>query len=265
MRGSGGAQHGRDMPANSTRTQIVIIGTLHGRHSESAHYSVNVLKRILEDLRPAAILVELPRAWVGENGRVAPDLRKGSNCPEVAATDEVAAKLGVRQIAFDRPDRQENFQNTRYFERLERTDNLIEELGRVLRRDDPTSTDLKTLSMLEYAAEAQEEMSLRCGPDVVNSRAFDQLIRLKHALWYDVVPSVVERHRGYEGVAEALRFFGAEWVERNAIMAENIVQAAADFRGKRLVVTTGCEHRYVLRDCLASRESVELTEFWEIL
>ena len=108
------------MTADSGKTQVVIIGTLHGRHTTSAHYSVDVLKRILEDLSPAAILVELPRAWVDEHGRVAPSVLKGADCPETPATNEVAVKLGVRQIAFDRPDRQENFRNTETVARIQR-------------------------------------------------------------------------------------------------------------------------------------------------
>ena len=46
-------------------------------------------------------------------------------------------------------------------------------------------------------------------------------------------------------------------------MVDNIVKAAKNHPGKRLVVITGATHRYVLRDLLKNEECIELKEYWE--
>jgi hypothetical protein len=47
-------------------------------------------------------------------------------------------------------------------------------------------------------------------------------------------------------------------------MVDNIVKAAKEYPGKRLVVITGATHRYTLRDLLKDVNSIDLKEYWEI-
>ena len=41
-------------------TQVVILGTLHGSHRTSTNYSLEVLRKVIVAMKPAAILVEQP-------------------------------------------------------------------------------------------------------------------------------------------------------------------------------------------------------------
>ena len=70
---------------------------------------------------------------------------------------------------------------------------------------------------------------------------------------------------GYQEVASYLRFHREQWMERNAIMVRNILEIAENFPRQRLVIVTGDEHRYILRDLLTDEEGITLREFWEVV
>ncbi|NIM06295.1 MAG: hypothetical protein GTO55_07910, partial [Armatimonadetes bacterium] len=68
---------------------------------------------------------------------------------------------------------------------------------------------------------------------------------------------------GYEEIAVYIREHADEWNKRNGHMADNIARIASQFPGKRIVVITGAEHRYILRDLLSEKPNIVLKEFWE--
>ncbi len=54
-----------DVQTNATApapipTQVIILGTLHGSHEANTNYSLEVLRKIIVAVKPAAILVEQP-------------------------------------------------------------------------------------------------------------------------------------------------------------------------------------------------------------
>jgi len=114
--------------ADPNKTQVVIIGTLHHFHYDSPKYKPEVLKEIILSLKPDAILNELPLDQVDPNGR--PVFRHYLQGSECWAADTVAQQLGIKQIPFDRPDRQENFIKTNYFERQKQSNELSEKWAR---------------------------------------------------------------------------------------------------------------------------------------
>ncbi len=75
----------------------------------------------------------------------------------------------------------------------------------------------------------------------------------------------MERYPAYKTFTVEDRFFTNEWNERNKIMADNIIKAAKQYVGKRLVVLTGSEHRYILRDLLKDEPTINLKEYWELV
>jgi hypothetical protein len=111
---------GTNVPSETKKTQVVIIGTIHSGHHKNPKYSCEVLKEIILSLKPDVILNELPLSLVDPNGRPIERLRDKQTSPECWAADTVATQLGIRQIAIDRPDRQQRFKETKFFERRER-------------------------------------------------------------------------------------------------------------------------------------------------
>ena len=241
------------------KTTVVLVGTIHKAHYTNPEYSQAALKEIILFLKPDAILNELPLSQVDPNGR--PTYRDPNKHPEGWAADTVATQLSIRQIPFDQPDREENFKKTDYYRREKRANELVSRWGNEIDSKDPNSGDLKILAMGGLAAQAQTKFTR---PETINSDAFDLVIKIKHTVFYEISPQVLAKYKGYETAASDFAFLGEQWRQRNEIMAENIIKAAKENPGKRLVVVTGCEHRYILRDLLAKEQSVELKEYWEL-
>jgi len=246
------------------KTQVVIVGTIHSGHHFNPKYSPDILKQIILSLKPDVILNELPLSLVDPNGRPIEKIRGKDNQggPECWAADTVAMQLGIKQIPFDRPDRQENFKSTNYFERENRSNKLINKWSTKQNTDDPNCLDLKICGLGGYTSQSQDNFTM---PETINSEGFDSVIKMKHFIWYEMMPQVLEKYKGYEETADDFRFFGKQWKERNSIMVNNIISAAKEHSGKRLVVITGSEHRYSLRDLLKDEPAIELKEYWEVI
>jgi hypothetical protein len=226
-----------------------------------------VLRQIVVELKPDAIVHELPLSqWDVASGRPLqreyPASDTGPGCPENWAGDQAAQLLHIRQIPFDRPDRQEHFKATMYFER-ERTafgalDARREELrsGKI---DKPAAAILS--EFFSQILEAEVKLD-KCSPREINCQAYDQVIRTKSDIRQALVEEVLAD--ADSTALQDMRFFDRDWQERNEIMASNILRAASQHPGGRLVVLTGAAHRYILRDLLISHADVRLREYWEV-
>jgi carboxyl-terminal processing protease len=247
------------------KTQVIIIGTIHEKHYENPKYSPEALRKIIFSLKPDAILNELPLSLVDPDGRPIESIRKQDRWgPETWASDTVATQLGIRQIPFDRPDRDENYRKTNYLKREKQMFELIDKWQQQMQKEDPNSVDLKIISLSEYAYKIRDEMLVNFGPKEYNSELFDLIIRIKQSITNDIEETIYRKYPAYEGLADICKFFRDQWLERNKIMAENIKKAAREYPGKRLVVITGAEHRCILRDLLKDVNSIDLKEYWEI-
>ncbi len=247
-----------DTESAPQKTTVILVGTIHGAHYTNPEYSPAILKQIILSIKPDAILNELPLSHVDPNGR--PFYRDPNKHPENWASDTIASQLGIKQIPFDRPDRQENFKKTDYFEKEKRAKELSNKWEKEISAKEPNCVDLKMLAIGGLAAQAQTKFTR---PETINSDAFDLIINIKHTVFYEIAPQILAKYNGYETAASDFTFLAEQWKERNEIMAKNIIKAAKENPGKRLVVITGCEHRYILRDLLAKEQCIELKEYWE--
>ncbi len=255
------------IPPETPKTQVVIIGTIHSAHYKNPKYSPDILRQIILSLKPDAILNELPLSLVEPDGRPLEKIRGKDNPggPESWAADTVAVKLGIKQIPFDRPDRQENFKKTNYFKRQKQANNLLNKWWLGLYESDPNSLDLKIAKLLEFTFQAEASLFMNSGPEIINSDAHDSIIRIKHSVSYDILPPILENYPEYKTLTDYDHFARNQWLERNRIMADNVIKAASKYPGRRLVVLTGASHRYILRDLLKDKESIDLKEYWEII
>ena len=255
-----------EVPAEIKKTQVVIIGTIHSAHHKNPKYSPDILKEVILSLKPDVILIELPLSLVDPNGRPVKKIRgKNSDCPEVWAADRAAMELGVKQIPFDRQDREKIRQETDFYKKRKRSGEQRDKWLEEIKKDNPEAIELKVSALQDHAGQAQNYLLLNTGPKLINSDAFDSIVRVKDSVWEDILPVLMGKSPRYTHSIDDLHFLINEWQERNAIMADNIAKAAKQNPGKRLVVVTGATHRYIIRDLLKNERTVELREFWEIL
>jgi hypothetical protein len=256
---------GEGLGQSTQVTQVVVLGTIHDGHFRSLWYSPEVLREIIVTLKPQAILNELPLNKVERDGRPASHFRAYDVSPECWAADEAAQRLQVQQFAFDRPDRDEHYIRTKYFERENEAARRLREWAGQLAEKSPEHPALKVAGLFTRFSTMQTDLNTNGMPETINSVAFDEAIRAKHNVWYDILPSMAEEWPDMKATAMEFRYFGEQWRERNQIMASNIGRAAAKYPAGRLVVLAGCEYRYILRDLLASRKQIELKEYWELV
>jgi pheromone shutdown protein TraB len=253
-------------PNEAPKTRVVIIGTIHSNHHKNPKYSPDILKGIILALKPDAILNELPLSLVDPNGRPIEKIRgRESNWPDIWSADQAAQELGIKQIPFDRPDREENFKKTNFVKRQNQSTKLANKWGKEVAKEEPNSLDIKISQLCSYSAQAEDQLSERGDPEIINSEARDSVVRIKNSLWYEIMPEILKKYPDYQTLIDGYHFTRDEWYERNRIMVANIIKAAKKYPGKRLVVVTGATHRYILRDLLKDEPCIDLKEYWEII
>lgn len=245
-------------------TEIVLLGTLHGRHQQNARYSLDILRDLIVKLKPVAILIELPPAIGGqptiEKQRVTGRLATNENWSANAAADV----LQIPVIPCDREGRNEFYQETKYFERQTQLNRRINSWLFAVKNQELAPTERAILGSLSgNAARSQEYFDLHSGPEIINSEGYDALIRMKHFLVPEMMAQLSTEVPTLSNLAPEFAFFRDEWRDRNRIMADNIVSQARKHSGRRMAVLCGSEHRYILRDLLSTESDILLKEFYE--
>ncbi len=243
-------------------SQVVILGTMHGSHRTSTNYSLEVLRKVIVAMKPAAILIEQPPDRDGH-----PTVREGratnpGGSVESTIANLAADDLGVNVIPYDREGRDELYQQTGYFARQQAAHARLSKWLGAQKRDAPDSIAVLADRLQTEAEGKQDRLSRNGGPEIINSAAYDMVIVTKHGL-FDIRPKLLMA-AGERELAEEFLFINDEWLERNQIMTRHIRETARKFAGKRLVVLAGAEHRYILRELLAKAPEVELKEFYEM-
>ena len=259
---SSNAQTNATAPA-SVPTQVVILGTLHSGHEANTNYSLEVLRKLIVAMKPAAILVEQP----SENGGQ-PTVRNGratnpGGSAECTVANLAADDLDVNVIPYDREGRDELYQRTRYFARQQAAYARLNQWLEAQKRNAPGSIPILADRLETQAETSQDRLMRSAGPEIINSPAHDMIIVTKHGILFGIRSKLLMA-AGERELAEEFLFVNDEWQERNQIMARHIREVACKFAGKRLVVLAGAEHRHILRELLAKAPEVELKEFYEV-
>jgi hypothetical protein len=99
-------------------TEVVILGTAHDEHHQNARYSLEILRDLIVNLKPAAILIEAPPT-VGGKPTVRNDRGVGvwGNKNEGWASNAAAEALHVPVVPYDRDRRNDFYIETKYFDR----------------------------------------------------------------------------------------------------------------------------------------------------
>ena len=249
------------------KTAVIVIGGLHSMHAQSRNYTPEVLRDVIVRTKPAAILSELPEIVLGQptivndriNAMLVPD-----TSDENWSVNAAADILDVPVIPFDRADRNEHFAKTKYFERMGALAQRIESWCSEDKNRDLSPAEAAFLcSLADLAQEGQTYFSLNAGPELINSKGFDNLVRIKHKMSDELMPELAKKTASLSEFAGEFVFLRDEWDERNRIMVNNIIAQARKFSGKRLVVICGIDHKYALRDLLSAEPELEVLEYHE--
>jgi hypothetical protein len=103
-------------------------------------------------------------------------------------------------------------------------------------------------------------------PRIINSEACDTALSIKQEVTkgndYELTKIVPELKEYNKFLLMSNNF----WDKRNHMMVKNILNYAKEYKGKRIVVLCGFEHRYYLRKLLKESEKnndIVLKEYWD--
>jgi len=132
-----------------------------------------------------------------------------------------------------------------------------------LEQQEVISPYLKVLAMAYELGGIQRHFLLHSDAYTLNSEGFDRIVRMGHNIWHDLFPDILRDDEAHAGLVQYWGAYHHYWYERNRAMVENTIKVAEAFRGKRLAVVVGVEHRYILRELLPRRDDIHIREFWE--
>ena len=217
------------------KTQVLVIGTIHGSHSDNPNYSYQDLVDILGTYKPDAICVEIPPSY----------FRKRSYLKEmmIASIYGFDNNKKVYPIDWwtdtdDRGERQKYVQTDEYKIKSQKQDSL--EKANTIMQD----------FIKKYGSMDKIWNENKMGYEFFNGKDYNNYIQEMYTISVSVY-------------GDGCMNLSSE--KRNAKMLEMIDSAIIENKGKRIIVLTGAEHKYYFDDVLSKRKDLALVDFKEIL
>ena len=213
-------------------TEVLVIGTIHDRHSSNPNYSYEHVARILDTFNPDAICVEIRPE----------DFRREPYLEEMMLATVWGISQGKRVYPIDwwspgddRKTRRELARRPEFQEKQARLERLKAD-NATIRTFEKKYRDLDRDTFLGYRFWNGDEYA----------QYFAESYRLEVEVYGDSP-------------------FNLHYVSRNAHMMELIWAAIAQNAGRRIAVLTGSEHKHVFDWELAGSAKVRLVSFDSIL
>lgn len=225
----------RSSNAESEKTIVLTIGTIHDQHATNPYYSYADIFRILQTFHPDAICVEIPLSH----------FRIRSYLKEMTLGSIYGIKRGLKVYPIDwwtetNPRAEAiKYMQTEEYKRKE-----------------------KTLYALFHADSIMQKFETKYG-------SLEQIVK-KNTMGYEFFNGAEYNEyveRMYNGF---ITIFGDGCMnmyseQRNTKMMELINNAIAENQGKRIIILTGAEHKYYFDKVLCSRKDIDLLQLKNIL
>ena len=95
-----------------------------------------------------------------------------------------------------------------------------------------------------------------------NSDVTTKFIALKNEINFELMISIIKKTDALKKWLKFAELRRDYWDKRNSIMAENIVKYSNEFKGKKIVVLVGNDHKYALVKILKQR-NFEVRNYYE--
>lgn len=233
------------------KTELYIIGTV---HESSSILNPDMLFEILEDIQPEVILQENDSAQIANYLK---EIRPTSN--EQTATLKYLKKYPK---TLNLPFEFEGRNQYRKDNGMVPADNLTIQLIDSLYQRNALNSSNKTI--YEKYKEANNELISFSKTDIktLNSLTFETLNRHRQFIQHHEIPKIsnsedifaikfITKPNGEKiSYRDGYQLWCNFWDLRNNTMAINIIKNITKYKGKRIVVLTGVQHKYYLKELL---------------
>jgi vacuolar-type H+-ATPase subunit E/Vma4 len=245
------------------KTEIIIFGTV---HEVRENFDIEDGLNILEQVKPDVILLELP---ISDPVEKFPEIVRKTKDPTQLLEGRMIKKYldknpSVPLRYFDIENRNKYYIENRSDEQEQAFQKKLEEL--VTNSDSDDSGHLVEEEMIKLVYLFNFDNILREEyPRAINSTIADSIYATKHRYLFSTFLKFTETIPALKQFKEFWVWRLEFWHKRNKAMAKNIINYAEEFQGKRIIVITGSEHRYYLRNELkkSQKQNFVLKEYWE--
>lgn len=211
------------------KAEVVVLSTLHQLHSTTKNYSFEKLSKTIERIKPDVLAVELTLA-------------------DLESRKEQKNKIEYQKSVFPLLEKH------RYKAvALEPAEPLYSEIINLLKesnRENQAKFPQKVEAFTAYSNSLYEYLSSYWdSPAAVNSAETDAHFEVKHRF-----------QNALFGAKEA-----KVWNDWNSYFLAQILNAAKENKGKRILVLVGAEHSYWLRQHLRNNQEINFLEVRELL
>lgn len=237
---------------NGQKSRVFVVGT---PHTEQKFINPDTLENLLAKIEPNVILIELDSGFFTKDFKF--NLEK---YPDLLSTNENISIYNysknyplVKVRPFDITGRNEFYKQNDYFNKEK---SLFKEMLKLYKKNKLSDTNKNLFKVAMKILSQYGEAKVKTLSDI-NSDFFDKFTELKYSV-YDIFIQICSTERKLKKWVEFAHLQKNFWEKRNKIMATNISNFAEEFKGKKLVVFVGYEHRYFLINELKNNENIEL-------
>lgn len=219
-----------------TKTEVLVIGTIHAGHSNNPNYSYQDIVNILGTYNPDVICVEIPPSY----------FRKKSYLKEMMIASIYGFDNNKKVYPIDwwetlsdaRSERNEYIKTDDYKTKSQQADSLVK------------SNRIMQTFIDKYGTMDSIRKNNKMGYQFFNGKDYNYYIREMYTILINVYGD------GCTNLYSELR---------NVKMMELINKAIAENKGKRIIILTGAEHKYYFDIALSRQKEVKLINFENLL
>ncbi len=229
-----------------SQNKIWLIGTA---HKEENYINPDSLITALNKVRPDIILLELEDEHFTKDFKFNTakySLEEFLNGNENIAGYNYQQQNGTLLRPFDINGRHEFYQKEKYHEQENK---MFGEMLNIY-KDNRFSENCKAdFEILLSALSSYSELSFSSLREA-NSDVATRFHALKNKINFELMISIIKRTKELEKWLSFAELRKNYWNRRNQVMAENIIKYANEFKGKKIVVLIGNDHKYALVEML---------------
>lgn len=220
--------------SEKSKTQILVVGTIHGSHETNPNYTFKDIVNILGTYEPDVICVEIPPSY----------FRKRSYLYEMMIASMYGFENNKKVYPIDwwstgdRTEQQKYRETEDYKIKEQRIEELVE-----------ADTIMQSFKS-KYGSWSNVWKENNKGYEFYNGKECNNFVNEMYSISMSVYGD---------------SFMNLHYESRNNKMLELIDSAIVENKGKRIIILTGCEHKHYFDIALSKREDLEVIDFESIL
>ena len=236
-----------------SQTELCIVGEV---HEECSYMNRDSVYNILLKIKPDVILIELDSSFFTSDFsfNIDPDPFWGN---QMLGAYKYHSLHKVDLRPFDIQGRNEWYRKTNYFDNQ---DKMWNDVLRLYENNELSKKDKEDVELIQLVLN-YNGMTFSSVKDL-NMNMTVKFLSLREKIIYSKMLSIIENTEKLQHWIGFAQQWAAHWYERNAIMANNIKKIASEYKGKRVVILVGLEHKPGLLDLLDNSTDFIIREYW---